>query len=92
VQPQRAPEQLTLVERRALRAFRQRFVPWRECSWTQVLRLYLAAYCVETRELWAFVLAQPPTIQRAPNELAHDVAVIRQQLPLIQTLRITLIF
>jgi hypothetical protein len=65
----------------ALRVFRQRCVPWKECSWTQVLRLYLAAYCVDTRELWAFVLAQPPTIQRAPNELANDIAVILQQLP-----------
>ena len=65
----------------SLRVFRQRCVPWKECSWTQVLRLYLAAYCTETRELWAFVLAQPPAIQRAPNELAHDVAMLRQQLP-----------
>ena len=64
-----------------LRIFRQRCVPWKECSWTQVLRLYLAAYCVEARELWAFVLAQPPTIQRAPNELTHDVAELRKQLP-----------
>ena len=65
----------------ALRVFRQRCVPWKECSWTQVLRLYLAAYCAETRELWAFVLAQPPAIQRAPNELTHDLAVLRTQLP-----------
>jgi hypothetical protein len=65
----------------ALRVFRQRCVPWKECSWTQVLRLYLAAYCTETRELWAFVLAQPPAIQRAPNELTHDLTVLRQQLP-----------
>jgi hypothetical protein len=49
-----------------LRLFRQGHVTPHDCSWTTVLRLYLASYCRAQREMWHFVITSlPPPQQHA---------------------------
>lgn len=48
----------------SLRLFRQQYVPGRSCSWTTVLRLYLASHCGAARDLWQHVVASLPQAQQ----------------------------